>query len=173
MDWHTTIAAAVQPFIFEHAEKFAEELRSFLLSGLEIVAYDQQNNLRASVAERLTLKDDDTRELLRNNTFDFYDDDVDDGGVDATVARSFEANNRQSSCSDEPADSPFLGRRTTEDETFYRGGESMAFKNLYLLMALYKPQTYDSNFVNFWYDVISKVYHPWSEFGLEFITSFI
>jgi hypothetical protein len=130
LDWHTTIATAVQPFIFEHAEKFAEELRSFLLSGLEIVAYDQQNKLRASVAERLTLEDEDTRELPRNNTFDFYDEDVDDGGVDAMVARSFEANSRQTSSGEEPAkepaDSTFLGRRRTEDGSYSRGGESMA-----------------------------------------------
>ncbi|CAM6096164.1 unnamed protein product [Calypogeia fissa] len=95
LDWHTTVSTAVQPFIFEHAQKFAEELGSFLLSELEIEAYDRQNQLRASVAGHLSRINDSNLQHssnARKNMFDLYDEDVDaDGDVEVMVGRGIEA----------------------------------------------------------------------------------
>jgi hypothetical protein len=40
-DWHKAVSVAVQPFVFENARKFAEELWRFLASGIDIAFYDQ------------------------------------------------------------------------------------------------------------------------------------
>lgn len=133
LDWHTTVATAVQPFIFEHAEKFAEELGSFLLSGLDIVAYDQQNQVRASVAGQLSLiKDADLRgsskESSAKNIFDLYDEDVDVDGVEVMVGRRIEAESRPSLLSDqveEATDGLVNVGRTRESEYTFRAGEWM------------------------------------------------
>lgn len=39
-DWRIALATAVQPFLFENAAKFVEELERFIVSGLDITAFD-------------------------------------------------------------------------------------------------------------------------------------
>ncbi|BBN06880.1 hypothetical protein MPTK1_3g24630 [Marchantia polymorpha subsp. ruderalis] len=80
--WHATISAAVRPFIFESAERFAVELESFLVSGLDIAAFDQRSKLAACVRDRVTLSDEEfTLPSLKKdgqNAYDLYDEDVDE-----------------------------------------------------------------------------------------------
>ncbi|KAG6551220.1 hypothetical protein Mapa_007146 [Marchantia paleacea] len=82
LTWHATISAAVRPFIFESAERFAVELESFLVSGLDIAAFDQRSKLAACVRDHVTLSDEEfTLPSLKKdgqNAYDLYDEDVDE-----------------------------------------------------------------------------------------------
>ncbi|CAM6100118.1 unnamed protein product [Calypogeia fissa] len=127
LDWHTTVSTAVQPFIFEHAQKFAEELGSFLLSELEIEAYDRQNQLRASVAGHLSRINDSNLQdssNARKNMFDLYDEDVDaDGDVEVMVGRGIEADSLSflSEQIDPTRSSPVIKDRSSSAEYPLRG----------------------------------------------------
>ncbi|OAE18398.1 hypothetical protein AXG93_592s1050 [Marchantia polymorpha subsp. ruderalis] len=94
--WHATISAAVRPFIFESAERFAVELESFLVSGLDIAAFDQRSKLAACVRDRVTLSDEEfTLPSLKKdgqNAYDLYDEDVDEEFGHLMVGIVFQSN---------------------------------------------------------------------------------
>ena len=41
MQWCAAVEAAAAPFMFEHAPRFARELRGFVACGLTVAAHDQ------------------------------------------------------------------------------------------------------------------------------------
>ena len=40
LQWCAAVEAAAAPFMFEHAPRFARELRAFIASGLSVAAHD-------------------------------------------------------------------------------------------------------------------------------------
>lgn len=71
-DWHKAVSVAVQPFVFENARKFAEELWRFLASGIDIAFYDQLalDGSEPTGSKRSDSMTSDVPEL------DIYDDDL-------------------------------------------------------------------------------------------------
>lgn len=71
-DWHKAVSVAVQPFVFENARKFAEELWRFLASGIDIAFYDQLalDGSEPTGSNRSDSMTSDVPEL------DIYDDDL-------------------------------------------------------------------------------------------------
>ncbi|KAL3693726.1 hypothetical protein R1sor_007377 [Riccia sorocarpa] len=76
--WHETVAAAVRPFVFEYAERFAVELESFLASGLDIAAYDQKYELARQPAPNSDRAIVPSQVKDFRPTYDLYDEDVDE-----------------------------------------------------------------------------------------------
>ncbi|KAH9316700.1 hypothetical protein KI387_025327, partial [Taxus chinensis] len=47
-EWKSLISTALSPFIFEHSVRFADELETFLVSGLDIATYDEKTLRKAA-----------------------------------------------------------------------------------------------------------------------------
>ncbi|KAL2634237.1 hypothetical protein R1flu_005716 [Riccia fluitans] len=117
--WHETIAAAVRPFIFEYAERFATELESFLLSGLDITAYDKKCELAASAWEPDgEIAPPPVKEAFRS--YDLYDEDLDDDFGHVYVRR--ESTQTESLLSEESSGT--MKQRTRHEDADLREGKT-------------------------------------------------